>query len=203
MTAENDRAKKPDMAINGSTYTSLPLDIPLRNLAALPLANESPKDLDDPDNDLDDHFETLGAAIIYVVILCVVIIIMVCFGEGAVLYNLNDLHIPLTIATIGLYEVILLSLTIETNMSKKPPWSRKMLHGINILFFLLSGWFSQFIQIAVPAMIKNSSGKFARPYYYSLSWFGTYSLLILAAIFYTLLAFIYRIRGQCDYSGSP
>ncbi|KAJ5356129.1 hypothetical protein N7517_010738 [Penicillium concentricum] len=121
----------------------------------------------------DDHTQTLGAAIIYFMLMCAFILITLSMtrGTGNPLKYWKELYLPVVIALIGLWGVVLFSLTIELDLSYMPLWAQRLIHLVNILFFLSSATSSPFRGDPL----------------------GYFLFLISAVVFYILYAVFYRI----------
>lgn len=162
------------------------------SLTALPSTHMTSRSQDDPDNDWDDHAQTLGAAILYFVLMCIVTFCLFCLvGSSPILLDRFEIfYLLISLAMIGLLEVVLFSLTIETDLSEMPLWCRRILHMANILFFIFSALFSY-----LRSQTYDGGGLYAE--HYSFAWIGSYSFLISAAVFYILCAIFSRILQSC------
>ncbi|OQE32791.1 hypothetical protein PENFLA_c001G03716 [Penicillium flavigenum] len=134
---------------------------------------------DDPDSNLDDHVQTLGTVILYFMLMCLLMLVLVCFASNTpnLLDGLKSFSLPIAIALVGIWGVVLFSLTIEFDLSHIPLRFQRLLHMVNILFFIFSTFF---------APLRGTMRK---------NWAGTYSFLLSAAVFYILCAVFYRIHG--------
>lgn len=143
---------------------------------------------DDPNSNWDDHAQTLGAAIIYFMLICTITLLLICTYNSTA--NLIDhfqvFYLPVIIALMGIWELVIFSLTIELDLSNMPLWVQRLLHLVNILFFTFGAFFT-----LMPFYIYHQPSE-----NYSFTWVGTYSFLISAAVFYILCAVLYRIIGR-------
>jgi hypothetical protein len=71
-------------------------------------------------------------------------------------------------------------LTIELDLSHMPLWFQRLLHMVNIMFFIFSVFFAP--------LLGPSQENYP-------TWVGTYSFLLSAALCYILCAVFYRIHG--------
>lgn len=158
------------------------------NLTDPPFTHETPMRPDDPDSNWDDHAQTLGAAITYFIFICTVTLFLICtYNSTANLVDhLQVFYLPVIIALMGIWELVIFSLTIELDLSNMPLWVQKLLQLVNILFFTFGAFFS-----LMPYYISHQPSE-----NYSFTWVGTYSFLISAAVFYILCAVLYRIMGS-------
>ncbi|KAJ5199886.1 hypothetical protein N7491_009317 [Penicillium cf. griseofulvum] len=146
-------------------------------LTTSPFTHESPRRRDDPNSDWDDYTQTLGAAIIYFMVVSVVMLLLVLLYDGTtpnILIRLKSHYSFGVMALISIWAVIIFSLTIELDLSSIPLWVQKFLHLGNIAFFICG------------AVI------FGGP----LLSFTPYMFLTCAAVFYILCAVFYRIMGS-------
>ncbi|KAJ5177784.1 uncharacterized protein N7500_000483 [Penicillium coprophilum] len=143
-------------------------------LTASPFRHEPPRRRDDPNSDWNDHTQTLGAVIIYLMLMCCVILLFVCtlYNKGNVLENLLSHYSIVIMAFIGLWGVALFSLTIELDLCRLSLRSRRFLHFVNILFFLSSAIIS------------------------AVMFFPYFCAYGAAAAFYILCVVLYRILGS-------
>lgn len=137
---------------------------------------------DDPDNNLDDHVQTIGAVILYFMLICLLILTLLCFASSTtnILDGLKSFYVPIVIAWVGIWGVVLFSLTIELDLSHMPLWFQMLLHMVNIIFFIFSAFF---------APLRGLSQEDC------LTWVGTYSFLLSSAVLYILCAVFFRIHG--------
>ena len=105
-----------------------------------------PNDPEDPDNDWNYHAGTLGAAIVYVISisfgLCIQLIIG-SLGVGSPLHALTrripqPLVLVFVFPFIGIYGVILFSLTIEAVLLQYHRWLQVPLQFLNLAYFVSS-----------------------------------------------------------------
>jgi len=143
---------KREIDTDSSTPTSLPLGV---QVAGPPSVHESSKNPDDPGNDWDTRISTILAATLYVVFLSLVIFGYITAGavtggpsiisSSSTALLLRNVYLPLAhiiIDPIGIFGVVLLSLTIEANLSKAICCHQWNLHLVNILLFAFSTLFS-------------------------------------------------------------
>ncbi|CAI7669265.1 unnamed protein product [Penicillium viridicatum] len=155
------------------------------NLTVSPVTHGTPMRPDDPDSNWDDHAQTLGAAIIYFIFICTITWFLICTDNSTanLVEHLRAFYLPIIIALMGIWELVIFSLTIELDLSNMPLWVQRLLHLVNILFFTFGAFFT-----LMPYYLSTAS--------YSLTLVGTYSFLISAAVFYILCAVFYRIMGH-------
>ncbi|KAJ5696149.1 hypothetical protein N7536_006561 [Penicillium majusculum] len=143
---------------------------------------------DDPNSNWDDHAQTLGAAIIYFMLICTITLFLICTYNSTanLIDHLQVFYLPVIIALMSIWELVIFSLTIELDLSNMPLWVQRLLHLVNILFFTFGAFFT-----LMPFYIYHQPSE-----NYSFTWVGTYSFLISAAVFYILCAVLYRILGH-------
>lgn len=152
----------------------------------LPLTNlggSIPKDPDDPDSDWNDHIETLGTAVIYITTMCIALasVILRYSVSQTILMGLWSLRISIVMALLNIFELLLFSLMIESDLSGTPSWGRKLLHLVNVQFFGLSAFFPLIIEMTI-----GQHDDYVLSSAQSFSWIGNYSLMIFATCFYVL-----------------
>ncbi|CAG8179328.1 unnamed protein product [Penicillium nalgiovense] len=137
---------------------------------------------DDPDSNLDDHVQTIGAVILYFMLMCLLMLTLLCFASSTtnLLDGLKSFYVPIVISWVGIWGVVLFSLTIELDLSHMPLWFQMLLHMVNIIFFIFSAFF---------APLRGLSQEDC------LTWAGTYSFLLSSAVLYILCAVFFRIHG--------
>ncbi|KAJ5952101.1 uncharacterized protein N7479_010514 [Penicillium vulpinum] len=169
-----------DHTIYGTSY----LRSQSTSLTASPFEHQTSRRPDDPNSKWDDHSQTLGGAILYFILVCIAILILICITNDTanLLDNLILYCPPAVIGLIGVWEVVLFSLAIELDLSDMPLWFQRLLQMVNILFFILSAFFSDL--------------KPTPHVHFPFAWIGTYSFLLSGVAFYVLWAVLYRILGS-------
>ncbi|KAJ5685497.1 hypothetical protein N7536_008116 [Penicillium majusculum] len=175
-----------DISCGNHVYESLPLEHQPSGLMILPLTNlggSIPKDPDDPDSDWNDHIETLGTAVIYITTMCIALasVILRYSVSQTILMGLWSLRISIVMALLNIFELLLFSLMIESDLSGTPSWGRKLLHLVNVQFFGLSAFFPLIIEMTI-----GQHDDYVLSSAQSFSWIGNYSLMIFATCFYVL-----------------
>ena len=134
---------------------------------------------DDPDSNFDDHAQTLGAIVIYFMLMCLIMLILVCFVNDTanLLDGLKSLYIPMATALVGMWWTVLFSLTIELDLSHMSLWLQRLLHLANITFFITAVFF-------LPSLEA-----------WQLNKAGSFSFLLCATGVYILGVVCYRIHG--------
>jgi hypothetical protein len=145
--------------------------------------HETSRRPDDPNSNLDDHVQTIGAVILYFMLMCVLMLVLVCLRSNTanLLDELETLYAPIVIALVGIWGVVLFSLTIELDLSHMPLWLQRFLHVANVAFFILNA-FVVFLRDEVPESLLLASIEVC-------------SMSVSAAVFYILCAAFYRIYG--------
>ncbi|CAP95695.1 Pc21g07980 [Penicillium rubens Wisconsin 54-1255] len=145
--------------------------------------HETSRRPDDPNSNLDDHVQTIGAVILYFMLICVVMLILICLTSytANLLNGLQAFYIPIAVALVGIWGVALFSLTIELDLSHMSLWFQRFLHMVNVAFFIINA-FLVFLQDRLPKS-------------YLLASIEICSMWVFAAVFYILCAVFYRIYG--------
>jgi hypothetical protein len=93
------------------------------SLTGSPVTHETPTGPYDPDNDWDNCSQTLGAAVLYTTLIyCIIFFFCVVNVTANILRNLVIYHVAAVIGFASLPGMIILAMTIETELSKMPRW---------------------------------------------------------------------------------
>lgn len=110
------------------------------------LVHTEPKKSDSPDNDWNDHSETLGAIIIFFILASGLTGGTICaYAVDGIVAALIQVIPDLVPILIGLFEMILLALMIESTFPRTSSWVRKLYHTFNVLFFLIGAFFTKWL----------------------------------------------------------
>lgn len=147
------------------------------------LLHTEPKNPDSPDNDWNDHSEILGAIIIFFILAIGLTAGMICADAVSGLLEAMFREIPdLFPISIGLFEMILFALMIESTFSRTSSWIRKLYHTFNVLFFLLGAFFTKWF-----FRFPNTTFNPNIPFFRMLSW-DTYLFPLIGVGAYILCA---------------
>ncbi|KAJ5107888.1 hypothetical protein N7456_004563 [Penicillium angulare] len=178
----NDESPNLGRKAENSHDNSFPLEDQSSDLMEVPLmspCNANTKDPEDPENDWNDHWELLGAAVTYLTTMSLALAVctFAFSSSDTIVVGLIGVRIPLVIALLSFFELMLFSLTIEVDFTGLSSRGRKALHLVNIFLFAASPFPIFVLQVTNPSYIPSESG---------YSWFGNYWFMILAACFYVL-----------------
>lgn len=189
------------MELGNNAPPSLPPEVQLRRLDELPFMRESAKDPDDPDNNWAARTPTINLATTYLVVISIMIfgyvatVQMITLDSYAPSAESSTLLLALGSAIglvflilVGIFGVVLFSLTVEADLPRKHSCVRWILRFVIIAFSgtIFAVWFVW--------GLSNSSGMPLD----SAARLECWAPLVSAAGLYILFAITYRVWGLLD-----